>query len=113
MSDRTLIELAPGWALSADDLQWILCKADKRGPQAEKRHRRAPWRGVSFIASTKSILRRVLREKGVIPTLEAARYLDAMPDTFQEWHRKRAISHDLPEGNCRNVAAFAMAGRAA
>jgi len=85
MSDNILFQLAPGWALGADNQQWILFKADKRGLQAKKRHRRAPWRAVSFIASTKTVLMRVLNEKGVVPTLEAQAALDTLPDTFQKW----------------------------
>jgi hypothetical protein len=45
------------WALGADDLQWILYRSRKS--------RTAPWVGVSFVRSERSILERCMREKGV------------------------------------------------
>ena len=82
MNDRILIELAPGWAIGADNLQWMLMRAKIRRGQRD-------WTPVAFIASEKRILRRVLRENGVEPTPEAARYLDALPPTFKQWCRKQ------------------------
>ena len=43
------------------------------------------WRGKSFIANKKGVLLRVLREKGIEPTPEAQKALDALPDTFREF----------------------------
>src|SRR5262249_10365250 len=44
------------WALGADSLQWILYRrASKRTGQ---------WQAVSFVASTRVILERCMREKG-------------------------------------------------
>lgn len=91
MGDRILFHVCPGWALGADSLQWILFKDDKRGPQAEKRHRRAPWKALAFIASTKTVLLRVLSENGVEPTPEGWAALNAMPDSFRAWCRQHRI----------------------
>lgn len=80
--DRILFHLCPGWALAADRQQWILLAAEKRGREAVKRHRRAPWRAVSFIGSTKAVLLRVVSEKGIEPTPQGRAALDALPDRF-------------------------------
>ena len=40
---------------------------------------------VSFVGSTKRVLRRVIKERGVEPTLEAEEALHSLPDTFREW----------------------------
>ncbi len=44
---------------------------------------------VSFVASEKRVLQRVLREKGVHPTLEAANALLHMPVRFTKWLAQR------------------------
>ena len=87
MTDRFLFDLAPGWARGADDLQWMLLRGKMRG---EERY----WNPVSFVASSKSILLRVLREKGVQPSAAAKEKLDALPDRFCDWH---AITKEKPE----------------
>ena len=81
MGDRILFHLCDGWALVADNLQWMLMRARIRRGQRE-------WQPVAFVATEKRILRRVLSENGVKPTPEAARTLDAMPDTFKAWRRQ-------------------------
>ncbi len=40
---------------------------------------------MSFVASNKADLLRVLREKGAEVDHAAREYIDAMPDTFREW----------------------------
>jgi hypothetical protein len=57
------------WRLSYDQLQWILER--RRGlPRHSDRGavRKSGWEAVSFIASTKHVLHRVLREKRVTVT---------------------------------------------
>ena len=77
MPDRQLFELAPGWRLTTDDLQWIV------------QHYRPPrWRSVAFVATTKVVLKRVLRELGVGYPANA---LDHLPERFRSWS-KRAIA---------------------
>jgi len=92
MKDQFLIDLAPGWALGFDPQQWMIETADKRRQQADLRYRRAPWRPVAFIGSTKAVLRCCLSEKGIELTPKASEYIDAMPDTFQAWYRRHKRS---------------------
>src|SRR5262245_40782210 len=55
MSERQFA-VSGDWALGADSLQWILYRrASKRTGQ---------WQAVSFVASTRVILERCMREKG-------------------------------------------------
>lgn len=68
--------LAEGWALTADENQWMLCQA---------RGRTGKWQPVSFIGSNKRVLRRLVREKGVICTPDADAALSALPDDFIAW----------------------------
>ena len=72
------------WALGADDLQWILCRAKstKDGPE---------WKAMTFVSTTKKILRERMREKGVEPGSRDY-LLEGLPDTFSEWKR----DHRLP-----------------
>ena len=86
MSDGILIELAPGWALGFDQQQWILYRVYfKRDTE-----RLLP---VSFIASTKAILLRVINETEINLTPEASEYIDAMPDTFRAWYRRHKLGY--------------------
>jgi hypothetical protein len=43
------------------------------------------WRGVSFIGSEKHVLRRCIREAGVVLTAEAQARLDALPEQFLDF----------------------------
>jgi hypothetical protein len=61
------------WALSADALQWILC-----------RYRGGDRYGVAFVSTTKDILARCMREKGVEPHT-AEKLLGGLPATFKEF----------------------------
>jgi len=68
------------WALGADNLQWILYRRMKGSP--------TPWRAVSFVASTRVILERCMREKGCSqPQREAL--LAGLPPTFDQWRETR------------------------
>jgi len=64
------------WALGADNLQWILYRAQKS--------RTAPWVGVSFVSSERAILERCMGEQGV-PEDDTAVLLAGLPSTFKEW----------------------------
>lgn len=90
MADHILLELADCWALGFDPNQWIVLRRHNLRTQSG-------WKPVSFIASDKRILRRVLREKHIQPNPKAIEYLDAMPDTFQEWLLWREASESDPE----------------
>jgi hypothetical protein len=66
------------WALASDGLQWILQRRYGTG-----------WRNVSFVRSTKDVLARWMREKGV-PVFDARSLLSGLPDTFDQW---KALQH--------------------
>jgi hypothetical protein len=72
---RILLRINDDWALTADGLQWVLQRR-RKGAQG--------WRPVSFVSTTKAVLARCLRERGV-PADDAQRALDCLPDTFQKW----------------------------
>ncbi len=55
MSERNLISLAPGWALGADNRQWILYQVGADG---------RVW-PIHFIATYKRIIERLVREEGI------------------------------------------------
>jgi hypothetical protein len=67
------------WALSSDGLQWIL----QRRSGVDKRTGQEVWAHLSFVSSTKDILARCMREKGV-PAEDAQRVLDSLPDAFPD-----------------------------
>jgi hypothetical protein len=76
MTDRQFVT-ADEWALASDGIQWVL------------QHRRlkngeTSWRSVSCVRSTRDILARCMRERGV-PAEDADRLLAALPPTFDEW----------------------------
>jgi len=71
-------------------MQWIVFRRRNSRTQSG-------WKPVSFIACKKRILLRVLLEKDIHPNPQATEYLDAMPDTFQEWLRLRGASEGEPE----------------
>ena len=84
---RHIIRLNDRWALSADNLQWIV------------EHYRPPrWHGVAYIASDKAVLMRVLREKGVDITPAAKDALDHLPETFQKWKSKQGAELSKTRG---------------
>jgi len=92
MSDRQFA-ISGKWALSADRLQWML--------QRQHMHKGQPvWHSVSFVASTRDVLARCMREKGC-PPADAARLLTGLPATFAEWAKSRVVpagsSLDLSE----------------
>ena len=77
MTDRVFVHTCD-WALGADEVQWILYRR-------RTRHAESYWQPVSFVRSTRDILARCMREKGV--EAETARsLLFGLPATFDEWH---------------------------
>ncbi len=78
MTDRYLFDLADGWAVGSDDLQWIVLRRRNMRTQSG-------WKPVAFVATKKSVLLRVLLELGISPTPAAQAKLEAMPEGFQEW----------------------------
>jgi hypothetical protein len=83
MADRQFA-VSGKWALAADRLQWMV---QRRYMSAG----RAKWQPVSFVASTRDVLARCLREKGC-PPADAERLLASLPSTFEEWATTRTAS---------------------
>ncbi len=87
MADNPLFNLdaESRWRLAYDRQQWVLQRRAQK-PRVKRLEGHAVadsgWRGVSFIGSEKRVLRRVLGEKGVVLTAEAAALLDALPERF-------------------------------
>ena len=65
------------WSLASDGIQWIL-------QRRRQKNGRTSWRPVSFVRSTRAILARCMREKGV-PTADTEQLLAGLPPTFDEW----------------------------
>lgn len=80
-----LFPLAPGWALGADDLQWIVL-------QRRNSRTQSGWKPVAYIACEKWILLRVLHELGVQLTAESQAKLNDLPDRFRDWRDAQARS---------------------
>jgi hypothetical protein len=76
--DKQLFHLNDDWALAYDKNQWIV----QRGWQYKGDIK---WQSVSFIAGKKSLLERVLDDKGIQLTPNARKGLKSLPDTFKEW----------------------------
>jgi hypothetical protein len=83
MPDRQFV-VSGKWALAADRLQWMVQRQHMNKGQVR-------WVSVSFVASTKDVLARCLREKGC-PPADAERLLVGLPATFEEWAKSRVIS---------------------
>jgi hypothetical protein len=78
MTDRIFLRLDDKFALGADDLQWLVCRAHQR-------KNGLTWDPISFVRSTKAILLRCIREAGCKPTEQAQLALESYPDTFDAW----------------------------
>ena len=88
MADKPLFTLdADGrWRLAYDAQQWIIQRRKGSARPANKSGiAESGWRGVSFIAGEKRVLRRCIREAGVVLTTEATARLDALPETFLDF----------------------------
>ena len=92
MLDKPIFHLGGAWWLCHDRLQWVLSVADNPPitPQ-EGVLSTAPerLRAVAFIASTRAVLLRVAKEKGIPLTTKTNAALDDLPATFNEWLRLR------------------------
>ncbi len=76
-------------------------RSKAQGPRQEGGNPK--WAAVSFVASNKDILWRVLREKDAEIDPAAREYIDAMPDTFREWismppERRFKVGHSAIPG---------------
>ncbi len=93
MADRPLFNLDTEgrWRLAYDRQQWILQRGERRNSVRAGARSKGPrsdgmdWRGVSFVGSEKRILRRVIREAGVVLSPEAQTRLDVLPEQFLDF----------------------------
>jgi hypothetical protein len=83
MADRQFA-ISGKWALAADRLQWMVQRQYISKGEIK-------WQSVSFVASTRDILARCLREKGC-PPADAERLLAGLPATFEQWTKTRAAA---------------------
>lgn len=72
------VQIADGWAIGWDNLQWMLLRR-------RKRHAQTLWHPHSYIASEKRILRRCMRENGVPVTAAGEAFIDGLPDHFRDF----------------------------
>lgn len=84
MTERLVLGIADGFAICADQNQWIICRAQMR---RDERY----WQPLAFIGSTRSILRRVLREKSIDVDPYAKQVIELWPETFRDWLAQNAI----------------------
>jgi hypothetical protein len=83
-ASATLIHLHADWAIGADRLQWIVFRRRWRLEESY-------WNPVSYVASTKRVLCRVLREKHVLVDEEGWQNLERLPNTFREYSSRLSI----------------------
>jgi hypothetical protein len=96
MADRIIREIED-WALASDGVQWELLRR-----MGEKN-----WRAVSFVRSTRDILERCMREKGV-GAAQARFMLDGLPDTYDQY--KIAVSASEAKAEGGNTGSDAVEG---
>lgn len=77
------IHLNSDWALDADSLQWILQRRRVSNNQEV-------WQAISFVASTKTVLTRVIQQHGIVLDNKGKESLENLPETFQEFYNQYA-----------------------
>ena len=82
-----VLQLSEKWRITADSLQWIIEQMTSEMVHRTGRKPKPEWRQHSFVASTKTVLLRVLEEDGAVITDEGQKGLTKLPDTFQEWRK--------------------------
>ena len=108
MADHQFLALSDGWALAADEQQWVVQRL--RGVRKSGKYTgNEDWHAEAFVGSTKKILLRVIREKEIKLTDEATAALDAMPDRFLDWKAGRS-SGNLPPVRKSPVSGVPLAG---
>jgi hypothetical protein len=84
VTDRIFLRLGINGALGADELQWILYRAQGQVPLDAPLSTR-DWRGICFIRSAKAELIRCIREYGIELSDDGRIALDRLADTFDAW----------------------------
>jgi hypothetical protein len=82
MTGRMVLRLSADWAVLADDRQWMLCRRRKNANSG--------WKPLSYVASSKAVLLRCLREKGAVVDAQGQAALDALPESFRQWRQEMA-----------------------
>jgi hypothetical protein len=85
MTDR-VFAIEGDWALASDGVQWMLMRRHPR-KQGDT------WDPVSFVHSTRDVLARCMREKGVGAD-QIAQLLSGLPDTFEQWKTAQTTSEE-------------------
>jgi hypothetical protein len=89
MKHSSIFATADDWAIGSDGIQWMLYRR-KHGPS-----RGPEWYPVSFVRSSRDIIARCMREKGVSEAFIRI-LLAGLPDTFDDWESlQRAIQAPL------------------
>ena len=89
MTDTPFLQLSDKWRLAHDPLQWVI-----------QRRRADEWRSEKFIASTRDVLMRDLREMGAVVDEAALDELDDLPATFREWLKTQKASRKRFKASC-------------
>jgi hypothetical protein len=74
------------WALASDGIQWVLQRHQSRADTSG-------WEAVSFVHTTRTVLARCMREKGV-PAITAMVLTYGLPDDYDSWQAARKASHE-------------------
>ncbi len=82
MTDRVFLHLSEGWALGYDQNQWIVMR-----PKSDRSKPGSGWRAIAFVGSTRAVLVRVLREKGVEPPTPALLWTACPRRFWNGWQR--------------------------
>ena len=78
MADRLLFDLSDGYALGADNNQWMLSRGRNRRAEVA-------WQPVAYIGSTKTNLLLCMAENGIQITADAQAKLGEMPERFLDF----------------------------
>jgi hypothetical protein len=74
MQDDKQFRVSGGWALASDGCQWVVQKWEGKR-----------WRSLKYIRSDKAWLAHRLTKTLKVPPADAAKLLDGLPDTFDQW----------------------------
>ena len=86
MADTPFLQLSNNWRLASDPLQWVIQRRGSFDPKTGERR----WNAVSFVATRRDVLFRVLRELEAEVSPDAQAALDDLPPTFNEWQKDHA-----------------------
>jgi hypothetical protein len=94
------LRLGGNGALGADDLQWILYVPRREEPPISLEFKE--WLPVSFVRSSKEVLLRCIREKGINLTDTGLSGLKSLPDSFDAWKAAQSPQGHGLTAQCRS-----------